>query len=168
MARRFSPVIMLAGVALCSFPLPGMGRSGFSSLTCPSLPETALVGQVSIYVARVQDSPGFACVRVINGRSDYIGHGAPPTISLQRWEEEQPGQPGQFQSFPDVYTHPGGFEVQQLAVKWYSPPGAVLDEQVPMFQPAPPGWYRVCFRYEVQGQEERGKQEVCSEGFSLP
>lgn len=169
MVRGFSLALMLAGVSLGSLLLPGMGKGSFPAyLTCPPLPETGPAGQVSIYVVKTQDPPGFVCVRVINGRSESIGHGVPPSVSLQRWEEGKPGQLGQFRDFPGAYTHLGGLEVQQLLVKLYFPPGEVLDEPAPMFQPAPPGRYRVCFRYDVRGQEEGGKQEVCSEEFSLP
>ena len=169
-ARSFSLTPMLVGVFLVGgLLLPSMGKGDFPLyLTCPPLPESVAAGQVSLYVAKAQDPSGFVCVRVINGRSESIGHSDPPRVSLQRWEEGKPGQPGQFRDFPGAYIHPEGLDVQQGLVKWYSPPGAVLDEQTPMFQPAPSGRYRVCFRYDVRGQEERGKQEVCSEEFSLP
>jgi hypothetical protein len=154
---------------LCCLFLPAMVRGEHPfSLGCPPLPESGPPGQVAIYVAKTQDPPGFVCVRVINGRSESIGHSAPPRVSLQRWEEGKPGQPGQFQDFPGAYSHPGGLDVQQLLVKWYSPPGMILDEQMPMFQPAPPGRYRVCFTYSVIKQGEQSEHEVCSEEVTLP
>lgn len=169
MIGGFALKTMLVGTSLCGLLFPSRGEGGFSlSFACPPLPKTAPAGQVSIYVAKAQDSPGFVCVRVINGRSENIGFGDPPTVTLQRWEEETPGKPGQFRDFLGDYTHPGGFEVQQGLVKWYFPTGIVVDEQVPMFRPAPPGRYRVCFPYDVRGQEARGKQVVCSEEFTLP
>lgn len=169
MVRGFALTMMLAGISLCGILVPPSGKGEFSpSLACPPLPKTAPAGQVSIYVAKAQNRPGFVCVRVINGRSEDIGFGAPPTVTLQRWKKEKPGESSQFRDFLGDYPPPGRFEVQQPLLKWYFPPGTVMDEQVPMFRPAPPGRYRVCFPYDVGGQGARGKQVVCSEEFTLP
>lgn len=46
-------------------------------------------------------------------------------------------------------------------------PGGILDRHLPGFgKTVPPGQYRACFRFSVIGQS--GKEEVCSQEFSLP
>jgi hypothetical protein len=160
---------VMGGVSLSLLLLPVMaGGDYLSYLGCPPLPETGPAGQVSVYVAKAQNEPGLVCVRIINGLRESISHGV-PLGRLQVWKQGTWGRKGQFQNFQDVSTLPDGSVVGAPLAGWYLPAGEGWDGILPYSrQPAFPGQYRVCFRYQVERQGARSEHEVCSEEFSLP
>lgn len=129
---------------------------------CPPLPAMGPADQVSVLVAKALDRPGFVCIRVTNGLSGRISHGLPEG-RLQVWEEGKEEGYGQFQDFkPDAVV--GRLSLWPLL--W---PGEGTDSYLPHSgQSAPPGRYRVCFRYEDPLWQRQSQKEVCSEEFSLP
>lgn len=142
--------------------------SGWSDpppLKCSSLPEQGPAGTISVHVVKVQDQPGVVCARANSLSEDVVGT-AGVMLRLQVWKKKWWWMQGQFIDFQE--TFPGGVLVGGTAVPIKVSAGGVLDQHLPLGQPAPPGRYRVCVHYQVARPGERTEQEVCSEGFSLP
>ena len=135
-------------------PVPGSPPGG-----CPPLPEQAPECTVAVYVAKMPERPGFVCARAVNGIPPPIGYDG---FHLQRREE------GQFHDFIEpMPPTPPGVIIGEDAIRFEMVIGSRLDRQFPRFGPAPPGTYRVCFRYTLHHMITE-RQEVCSEEFSLP
>jgi hypothetical protein len=129
-------------------PLPG----------CPQLPEQGVARRVSIHVSKRLDTTELVCVRVINGLSVNVEYGA-VAFWLQKWKETE----GKFLNIEDPDLR--GTAVQMVA--YMLPAGGILDRYLPSSrQPAPPGRYRVRFRFRTPGQDV--DEEVYSGEFSLP
>ena len=158
-------LLVLLGVGVVALFLPVTGNSEqIPPPGCLPLPERGLAGTVSVHVVKVQDQPGVVCARAINGLSEDVVGTAGFVLRLQEWKKKWWWQQGQFVDFQE--TFPGGVLVGGTAVPIKVPAGGVLDQRLPLGQPAPPGRYRACFRYILPSRGE--KQEVCSEAFSLP
>lgn len=152
----FLPLILLPAVGWSEYPSPPPG--------CPALPEQGSTNTVSVHVAKAVDVPGVVCVRVINRLNEEVVGTAGFMLRLQAWQKNWWWQKGRFVDFRE--TFPGGVLVGGTAVQLKVPAGGIVDQRLPLGQPAPPGRYRACCRYILpRGGEER---EVCSEEFSLP
>jgi hypothetical protein len=135
---------------------------------CPRLPVEGVTNKISVYVVKAQVYSGLVCVRVINGLDEPIYSGVIPG-RLQQWEKRWWWREGQFRDFQDVSTLPDGSVVFEPAALFSLPAGAPRDGFLPLSgHPAPPGRYRVCFRYQIERQGARSEHEVCSEEFLLP
>lgn len=72
---------------------------------CPSLPLQGPEQKVSVYVAKNTDTPGFACVRVVNKLNEIIYNG-PFWGELEQWKEENWRRKGQFLRYePDLLVN---------------------------------------------------------------
>lgn len=125
---------------------------------CPPLPERGPADVVSLYVEQALDVPGVVCARVINGFSSSIV-GAGGYLRLEQWED------GKFRDLDEILF--GGAPMIIAADRPSMPAGAVIETRLPAYgQPAPPGRYRVCFRYISSGHTEI--QQGCSTALTLP
>src|SRR5712691_657248 len=119
-----------------TLPAPVKPLSG-----CPPLPEQAAEGTVAVYVAKMQEKLGSVCARAVNGIPPPIGYDG---FHLQRRKE------GQFHDFTEpMPPMPPGVIIGEDASRFEMVIGSRLDRQFPRFGPAPPGTYRVCFRYTL-------------------
>ncbi len=156
MLRSF---VAIGGVSLllCCTPVQGRGER-MPSEHCPPLPERGPADVVSLYVEQALDVPGVVCARVINGFSSSIV-GAGGYLRLEQWED------GKFRDVDEILF--GGAPMIIAADRPSMPAGAVIENRLPAYgQPAPPGRYRVCFRYISSGHTEI--QQVCSTALTLP
>lgn len=123
--------------------------------------------EVSLSVA--VERRGFIWVRAYNGTERDLGYGSPPFHLQQSW--------GWFLWLP--YFNVAEF-IRDLRWSFVSlgfdmaihrlPVGQKVDDHLPISlsgTPAPPGRYRVCFRYRPFWGENR-YQSVCSAPFWLP
>lgn len=154
-------LVSIAGTGSFLLLLYGIGRSEQIPLPgCPPLPEQAPEGTVAVYVAKMQEKPGFACVRVVNGIATTLSSDG---FRLQRRED------GQFHDFTDKPpATPPGLIIGQTLIRLGVQRGSRLERELPLYSPAPPGTYRACFRYALYLNLNTERQEVCSEEFSLP
>jgi hypothetical protein len=161
MKRRVLSTLLLTlgGLSLALPSVSGSSQEQPSHATCPPLPEQGPVERVSVYVTKTIDVPGVVCVRAINGFSSAIVAAGVFSLGLQKWER------GKFQDFQE--STPGSTPTIIAADRPQMSPGVSIDHQLPFSgQPAPPGRYRACFRYNLLSGGEW--QEAYSEEFSLP
>jgi len=156
-----SLVMIIGGLGLLLCPHVTEGEDEPSLLEgCAPILGQGPKGEVSLYIAKTRERPGRVCVRVINGLSPSVGIGT-DAFRLQKRDD------GQFRDFretpPDSIP---GIIIGGTADRFEVLAGNFLDRQLPLFGPAPPGMYRVCFRYALHASTE--EREVCSEEFSLP
>jgi hypothetical protein len=165
-SRLHCSMVIRAVMTLAFALLPIIGRGEYPSPPpgCPPLPEQGAGNKVSIHVIEALDTPRMVCVRAINGLQEMIGIGG-VVFRLQKWEKRW-WRGGQFRDFKE--TPPSGTLLGATAVLTGMSPGGVFDARLPHFSPAPPGKYRVCFRYQLQAPRHGEPREVCSEEFSLP
>ena len=156
----------ISSFLLLTLLLPVEGRSEQASPTgCPLLPEQASGNAVALYVAKAPDTPGFVCVRAINGLSEDLAVGG-NSLRLQRWEKEKWWRAGGFRDF--VETPPPGLVIGTTLPLMNMPPGTSQAARLPRLgQPAPAGRYRVCFQSELV-RPDRSQATLCSAEFTLP
>lgn len=138
-------------------------------LGCAALPEGGPDNTISISVARVVDQPGVVCARVYNGTYEDLGYAA-GAFRLHKswlWVLWVP-----YFNLQDVVRSllPGAPIVAFTGMIDLLPPTGRMDGYLPSFglyhSPAPPGRYRVCFRYLAGKSED--ERRVCSAAFWLP
>lgn len=102
--------------------LPAPARPPLSG--CPPLPEQAPEGTVALYVAKMQEKPGFVCVRVVNGIATTLSSDG---FRLQRREN------GQFHDFTDTPpATPPGLIIGQTLIRLGVQRGSRLERELPL------------------------------------
>lgn len=125
----------------------------------PRFPEQGPPGSVAVYAGQARDGQRVVWARVLNGLSDSLEYGG-WSVQLQQREEEWFWQPW-FRDVPGA----GGPDVT-LSLAMHLPPQGILDVRLPPREAVlPPGRYRACFRFRLDGPN--AYQEVCSPEVAL-
>lgn len=125
------------------------------------LPEHGSSRDISVHVAQITDRPGVVRALVYNGTDEELAYGA-TSFSLQKnwlWIIWLP-----YLDFKDFLF---GAKMRAVTpVELLLRMGGRAERYLPRFgKSAPPGRYRVCFRYQVRRSTE--EQCVCSTPFWL-
>ena len=131
-------------------------------LGCASLPEHGPSGEIAIAAARMADRRGSVCVRVYNGTEQDLEY-APSAWSLQEsWAWVI------WYRYFNLADFLWGDTIATVMPMWFLRAGGKTGAFLPHSgrRPAPPGRYRACFRYNMEGSHE--ERRVCSAPFWLP
>jgi len=147
----YTRILCMVAVVLFFSPITGGSRQDDLPV-CSSLPEHGQENQVALAVAPVGDNPGVVCVRVDNGRPESIYYDWAALRLERRWVRLM------WSSIlrpKDLF--PGRQASETQPVLRYIKEKSFRDFFLPsQYNPAPPGIYRVRFRYRLteQGEEQ--------------
>ena len=134
-----------------------LGYSNDTLSRCPSFPQTAATGQVSLHVGVSVDDSRLVCVRAVHGFDTGLSYTG---FSLERKNSE--GWSARI--FPPPKFSPGGM----LGGVPVWPSGTWLDRELPYdHRPLPSGRYRVRLRYSTPDYYP-GDLDIYSDEVVLP
>jgi len=153
-------ILCVVAVALFLTPLTSSSRQ-YDVPVCSSLPDHGPENQVTLSVAPVVDDTGVVCVRVYNGRQDWIFYDWSSLRLERRWF----GLVWSSILHPkDLFPDRQGYHVQPV-VRYVGGKG-FRDFFLPsQYNPVHPGVYRLRFRYRLTEQGE--EQTLYSEPFTV-